>query len=210
MDLKELLYSAPTNIKKDFVYRKHKKGKQIILPNEENDSLYILIEGIAEVHRQNYAGNMISFYIYDAYSCFGEIEIFHKNSKTWGVTAKTDCETIRVNRRVVFDWMKADFDFTCYIVEQLSEKLISSSNKTVRLSLLNIKDRILSSVYAHYKIGDLEHITKELLSVEVCAPIRSLNRSIAQCKEEGFIDYSNKKFTVLSIEKLDRYMEELL
>jgi CRP-like cAMP-binding protein len=210
MDLQELVNNAPENIKKEFIYRKYKKGSFIIQPYEENNYLYILIDGSAEVYRQNYAGTMISLYLYNSYSCFGEVEIFNNNIKTLGVIAKINCETITIHKKNVFEWMRTDFNFTFYIVEQLAAKLISSSDVTSKLSFLIVKDRILCSIYAHYKIGDLDSLTKQLLSSEVCTPIRSLNRSISQCINEKYIDFKEKKFTVNSIEKLENYVENLI
>lgn len=59
MNLKDILNDAPAHIKKEFIYRQHKKGSLIIPPQEQNDYLYILITGIAEVYRQSYEGTLI-------------------------------------------------------------------------------------------------------------------------------------------------------
>ncbi len=75
---------------------------------------------------------------------------------------------------------------------------------------LPLKDRILLSMHNHYKIGDLDTLTKQILSSEVFAPIRSLNRSIAQCINEGFINYKDKTFSINSIEAVEKYLENVL
>ncbi|MGY4688644.1 Crp/Fnr family transcriptional regulator [Salibacterium sp. K-3] len=200
---------APMHIKNEFIYRRHKKGSLIIHPYEQNNYLYILYKGTAEVYRQSYAGTMVSFYIYDSYSCFGEIEIFNEKIKTLGVIAKQNCETIAIHKTKVYEWMKIDFDFNFYLIKQLASKLISSSDIAGQLSLLKVKDRILLSIHNHYKIGDLDNLTKQILSSEVRAPIRSLNRSIAQCINEGFIDYKDKKFSINSIEGIEAHLEKI-
>lgn len=210
MNLQEIVNNAPESIKKKFIHRKYKKGNIIIQPYEENNYLYILVNGSAEVYRQTYAGAMISLYIYNSYSCFGEVEIFNNGIKTLGIIAKTNCEIIIIHKKNVYEWMKIDFNFTFYMLEQLAAKLISSSDTSARLSLLTVKDRILCSIYAHYKIGDLDSLTKQTLSSEICAPIRSLNRSVNDCINEEYIDFKEKRFTVNSIEKLEKHVEYLL
>ena len=207
MDFQDIVNDAPTHIKKEFIYRSHKKGSLIIHPHEQNNYLYILTTGTAEVYRQSYEGAMLSLYIYNSYSCFGEIEIFNEKMKTLGVIAKQKCETIAIHKTKVYEWMKIDFNFNLYIMKQLASKLTSSSDTTAKLSLLTVKDRILLSIHNHYKIGDLDNLTKQILSSEVCAPIRSLNRSIAQCINEGLISYTNKKFAITSIEEIEKYLE---
>ncbi|WP_286923639.1 MULTISPECIES: Crp/Fnr family transcriptional regulator [Lysinibacillus] len=210
MDLKDIVKNAPSHIKKEFIYRRHEKGSLIIHPHEQNNYLYILTTGRAEVYRQSYEGAMLSLYIYDSYSCFGEIEIFNEKMKTLGVIAKQNCETIAIHKTKVYEWMKIDFNFNFYIIKQLASKLTLSSDATAKLSLLTVKDRILLSIHNHYKIGDLDNLTKQILSSEVCAPIRSLNRSIAQCINEGIISYKDKKFTINSIEEIEKYLENFL
>lgn len=210
MDLKELVDTAPEHIRKKFIHRKYKKGSFIIHPDEENNYLYILVKGSAEVYRQSYAGAILSLYIFNPYSCFGEVEVFNKEMRTLGIIARTDCETMAIHKDTVYEWMRIDFNFTLYMTEQFAAKLISSSNIAAKLSLLKIKDRILYSILTHYKIGDLDKLSKQNLSGEVCSPIRSLNRSISECKKEGYIDFIDKKFTVNSIEKLNKYIEDLL
>lgn len=207
MNLKNIVNHAPAQIKKDFTFRTHEKGSLILHPDEQNDYLFILTTGMAEVYRQSYVGTMFSLYIYHSYSCFGEIEIFNENIKTLGVIAKQKCETIAIHKEKVFEWMKSDFDFNLYIVKQLASKLTLSSDIAAKLSLLTVSDRVLLSIHNHYKMGDLHTLTKQILSSEVCAPIRSLNRSIAQCVSEGLIIYKDKKFHVNSITKLEKHVE---
>ncbi len=210
MDLKNIVAAVPEHIKKEFIYKRYHKGGSIVLPDEANDYLYILIEGKAEVYSQSYSGSYISLYLFESYSCFGEVEIFNNKFKTLGVIARTECETISVNKDAVIEWIKADINFTLYLVEQLSEKLIHSTNTTAKLSLLTVKDRVLDSIYIHHKIGDLDRLTKEKLSCEVCVPVRSLNRSIAQCVEEGLIDIINKRIVINSKENLEKYYNDYL
>lgn len=210
MNLKYIVSATPEHIKSEFIYKKHKKGSSIFLPNEANNYLYILINGRAEVYSQNYSGSYISLYLFDSYSCFGEIEIFNNKFKTLGVIAKTDCETISINKNTVIQWLQEDINFTLYLIEQFAEKLIHSSNAISKLSLLTVKERVLDSIYIHYRIGDLDQLTKEKLSSEVCVPIRSLNRSIAKCIDEGLIAVINKKITINSLEKLEKYYNDNL
>lgn len=210
MNLKDIVETAPEYIKNKFIYEKYHKGNSIVMPDEANDYLYILTKGKAEVYSQSYAGSYISLYLFESYSCFGEIEIFNNKFKTLGVIARTECETISVNKEDVIGWIKADINFTLYLIEQLSEKLIHRTNATAKLSLLTVKDRVLDSIYIHHKIGDLDRLTKEKLSCEVCVPIRSLNRAIAQCVDEGLIEIINKKIVIKSKKNLEKYYNDFL
>lgn len=210
MELKQIIADAPISVRNKFRTKCYDKGDIIIFPNEPNSLLYILTEGMAEVYRQSAQGNMITLSIYEAYSIFGEMELFNDRIKTATVVATTKCTTIIVSKDILFQWMQIDSRLSLYVIEQLTEKLDASTASLVKLSLLNIKDRIVCSVYSHYKMGDLHQLTKAQLSGEVCAPIRSINRSLAICTGEGLIEYNNKTFTLLDKEKLINYAEPLL
>ena len=210
MNLDKLIETAPNDIKKSFIYRKHYKDSSIIFPGEENNYLYILIKGYANVIIQSFSGTVLTFFSYEPYSCFGELELFNKNTSTFDIKCETDCETISVHKDNVFLWMQLDFDFTKSLIEQLTEKLIKSSNTLTNLSLLSVKDRLLNCIYSHYLIGDLHILTKEKICIETSIPLRSLNRSIAECKSEGFFYFKNKKFEISSVSKLELYCKSLI
>ena len=210
MKLQELISRAPDTIKKSFIHRKHTKDSSIILPGEENNYLYILIAGNADVIIQSFSGTVITLYTYEAYSCFGELELFNKSTKTYDIISRTNCETFSVHKDHVFQWMQLDFEFTKFLIEQLTEKLLRSSNALSSLSLLNVKDRLLNNIYTHYLIGDLSTLTKQIVCSETCIPLRSLNRSILECKSDGFIDFREKRFQVLSVSKLEFYCKSLI
>lgn len=210
MSLSHFIDNAPVSVKNSFIHRKHIKGSYILYPGEENNYLYILIKGSANVVIQNISGAGFVLYTYDAYSCFGELELFNKNIKTFDVVAQSNCETIIVQREWVFEWMKADFEFTKFIIGQLTEKLLKSSQKLTSISLLSVNDRLLYCIYTHHKLGDLEKLTKQAVCSETFIPIRSLNRSIADCKKNNYFEFRMKQFYVLSAEKLEIYCSSLV
>lgn len=210
MNLSHFIDNAPASVKNSFIHRKHRKGSSILYPGEENNYLYILINGAANVVIQNISGVGLVLYTYDANSCFGELELFNKNIKTFDVVSQTDCETIIIQREQVFEWMKADFEFTKFLIGQLTEKLLKSSQKLTSISLLSVNDRLLYCIYTHHKLGDLATLTKQAVCSETFIPIRSLNRSIAECKKENYFEFYTKRFHVLSAEKLDAYCSSLI
>ncbi len=209
MDLKSIVERAPNHIREQFVYQKHPKDSFLMFAGEANDYLYILTKGSAEVYCQNYEGTILSLSLFHAYNIFGEIEIFNPDAETRSIIAKTSCESIRIHKKIVFEWLKADFDFNLFIIKELAKRISDSSVTASTIALLTIKERILYSIYSHYKIGDLNKLSKKNLIAEVYTSARSLNRSLADCVNEGFITYNNKKFQIVSMDILETYIESL-
>jgi len=209
MQLKELIEQAPVHIKSQFIHKKHKKNSYILHPNEANNYLYIVTKGEAEVYSQNAHGTMISLFHYDAFSLFGEIEILKQTSTTFSVIAKSDCEILCLHKPFVIEWLRLDFDFNLYMYDQLCEKLLNNADIASKLVLLTVKERLLCCINAHDKIGDLDSLSKQVLASEVCTTIRSLNRTISACIDEGFISYENKQFNIVSHKRLNDFLSEI-
>ncbi|WMI82165.1 Crp/Fnr family transcriptional regulator [Anaerotignum sp. MB30-C6] len=207
MNIENFMNQAPEIIRGKFLHRKYSKGSPIIFQGEKNDYLFILKKGCANVITQNALGEEFVLYTYEAYSYFGELELFNKNMKTVHVVCNTDCEVSILHEDYVFEWMKLDFGFSKFLFEQLTEKLLYSARQLIWLSSLNIKDRLISCIYAHHKNGSLSKITKDAVCAEILVPLRSLNRAIAECKKEGYFEYENKTFKILSVEKLQKCIE---
>ena len=209
-NLSRFIRNAPLPLKNALIHRTHRKGSFILYPGEENNYLYILIKGTAAVIIQNTSGSGFVLYSYDAYSCFGELELFNENIRTHEVIAQSVCETVAIQKDQVFEWMKADFEFTKFLIEQLTEKLIMSSKKLSSISLLSVRDRLLYCIYTHYKLGDLAKLKKGVVCSETFIPLRSLNRAIAECNENGFFEFREKHFHVIAEEKLEKYCASLI
>jgi CRP-like cAMP-binding protein len=210
MNLFTLVHNAPAEIKETFIKRKHAKNTQILYAGEDTEYLYILTEGSAEVIFQNYDGAMYTMYHYEAYSLFGELEIFNEKAKTFDVICRTPCTTLAISKYNVHRWMRMDFEFTTWLIEQLTNKLLASARSLSILSLLKVNDRLLNCVYTHSRVGDLDSLTKEDICIEINTPIRSLNRAIQQCRDMGLIDYQNKKFLILDLERLEEHCYNLV
>jgi CRP-like cAMP-binding protein len=209
VELQQLMVNAPHHIKAHFITKTYKKDESIIYSGEQNEHLYILKEGFANVYWQSYSGNLVTVFEYIAYSFFGENELFNEKLMTLNVVAVSDCSVIVLPRKIVHEWMKADFQFTLYLMEKLSDKLIINMERTIRLSQLSLKERLLYSLYLHYKTGDISTLDKETLMSETLAPIRSLNRVIAQCQSEGIISCIQNKFIILSVDKMEKIFKDI-
>lgn len=209
MSLEEILENAPEEIRAKFLSNQYKKGSHILYAGEENDYLFFLIKGEAEVYTLTQEGVMLSLNSYRATSFFGEYEVFDPNSTTHSILAKTACEVIRIHKTDLFQWMKADFDLTLNLLGHFASDVINSHKMNTRLAHLTTKERVLISIHSHYAIGNLDSLSKQILVQESYAPLRSVNRAIAALRSEGLIDYKKKQFTVISEHLLNNAIQEI-
>ncbi len=209
MSILQLVSRIPKDLSNYVVERTYRRGEHIIYPQEQNNTFYILKEGEAEVRYTSYDGVTKMLFRYEGDTCFGELEIFNNKIEPLEIVAVRESLVLSIEKDHLIQWMKRDFSVTEFLMSQLSEKLIDSSERVLRLSLLSIKERIVYHIYTHLTMGVLGDLTKADLCQLVGVPIRSLNRSLVECKEDGLIGYGKKRFSVLSVDKLEEAVEDL-
>ena len=174
-----------------------RRGEVMLDPCAENQFLYLLTSGEATVYYQTENGEILAIYAYHPVDFFGELELLSDRKLPTLVRARTDCRVTLVHRDEVLRWLKQDFSFTQLVLRRLCEKVVEGSNERMRLSLLTIRQRYLLAIRRHEEAGDLTKLTKAKLCEEVGAPLRSLNRVIAQCG--GEVRYENRRFVPLPL-----------
>lgn len=208
MDFKILIDRAPDRIRKHFSYKKYRQGETILYPDEKNRKLYLLTDGTINIYKQAYNGTIIAIRSYKAPTYFGEMEIFNEDYRTVNVVAQKDCQVYILDKEYVIQWIHLDPDLAIHFIEELTKRLANTSEIRLKLSLLTIKERILYSLYTHHQLKDLDKLTKKQVCDEVSAPRRSVNRSLAECIDEGYITYENKKFSIKDLNKLSLSIKE--
>lgn len=106
-------------------------------------------------------------------------------------------------------WASSDKEFCSFLLESVSFKIAESSDAYIRNSFMTLKERLLSCLYRHSQTGSLDTLSKEAAASEICALERSLNRTIAECRKEGLIDYQKHRFYILDMEMLKKNIQAL-
>lgn len=206
IDILKLAASAPPEIRKEFQQREYPAGACIISPGQMPACcLYIIRSGVVEVQKESGDGNAIVVNAFSTGEVFGEVEIFSPEYKPYEVRAKTACSILVMNKETAFHWMREVFDFDLYLCEMLTRRMYVTSDSMSRIALLPIRERVLGCIWSYYSSGQLSSLTKEELVSQVRAPLRSVNRVVRGCIQQGIIDYRKKCFVVKDAEALERF-----
>lgn len=206
--LKELAAHAPESIRSRFQYRSYSMGAQILPAKSPEQFFYIIESGVVEVLKESYSGAFISVNTFETGSFFGEIELFCPELAPYMVRAKAGCRLTLVPKETVFLWMQEEFAVTRFICETFSRRLYFTSDSMSRIAMLHLKQRILGCIHAQYHAGQLASFSKQLLVSQTRAPLRSINRILRDCIDEGIIGYRKKTFVVLDERALEAYAKE--
>lgn len=195
----------PDEFRQKIKRKRYSRGETIIFAERENDYVYFVIEGSAEACILGSKGTFSSVYLYTEGTFFGEIEQFYKGRKPVSIIALTECVIDVLYKDHFLEWLSKDFESTKVLIQEIAYKLIVDSDTIEELSSLTIKERLLRRIFIHNKNNTLSNLTKNQLSKEVNAPIRSVNRIIEDCMKQGILSYEKKKFVVIDENSLSGY-----
>lgn len=190
--------------------KNYKTNSTIVFAEEENNFVYFLIEGLAEAYILAPQGSFSSLHLYKAGSFFGEIEQFYEGRKPVEITAITDCVVDILHKKDFLDWLRNDFEATKFLIAEISYKLVINAELVEEVLLLTVKERLLRCIASHQYRNNLDKLTKEQVTKEANAPMRSINRAIAECSDQNIISYKNKRFTILDEEVVNSHLPQYM
>ena len=193
----KLLEMMPIDIKDKLQEKMYDPGDTILYSEQDNYYIYFLVKGKAEAHVLNETGNFANIFMYEEDSLFGEVEQFWDGKKPVEITALTTCKVLRLHQNDLYSWMQSDFNATKQLIQIMASKLVANSERIAEAQLLTVKERLLRCIATHLTLGDLNTLSKDQVVKEAGAPMRSINRAIAECSRQGILCYSHKQFKIL-------------
>lgn len=189
------------------IEKRYEKGRTILGPAEKGGHLYILKRGTASVYNLGLEGEELKIFDYRPGEYFGEVELLCGRRYPLLVKAKTACTVWLVRGEDFLHWLRESPEFSLFIMKSLCEKLLYNSDRLTRISLLSMRERFLLSIYTYEQSGRLPCLSKTQLAEDICAPIRSLNRLIAE--NTALVRYGNRAFSVVDRERLASLCAEI-
>lgn len=206
-----MLYSRmPDIIHKRLTRRYYDPGNPIIMAGQENNYVFFLVDGEAEASIQNSDGSFAAVYLYKTNSIFGELEPFYSDFHPVSIIATKRCVTEALSQRDFLEWLENDFESTKLLIRIIAEKLVRNSHLISEVSLLSVRERVLRCIAISSYDNKLSTLTKQQLSIEANAPIRSVNRAVAECTKLGLITYKNKQFYIMNPSVVMDYLPPML
>lgn len=205
----KILENAPPNIQNHLIKESFRKGDFLLMQGDTNEYLYFILKGRVNVDTVSKQGIKISITSFSAGQSIGVLEVFNTDIHAQNVEVMEDTEVIKLHKNYVLEWMKADFNFTLYIVKLLEECFHDTSTFVRNLLSMTIRERTIVSLYKHYKNNTLSTLTKQKLQQETGTQKRSLNRVVEKLIDEGVINFE-KRFTITNSDKLYELAVDLL
>lgn len=203
----DLLSCMPDSIKKNLIEKHYSAGSPILLSDYENDYVFFLMSGYAEAYIQNAEGSIAYIFSYEQSSVFGEIEPFYEGAlKPVSIIAVTNCDVNILHKDYFLAWLKNDFNAVKILIQTISEKLVKNGLLIGEMSLMTVRERVLRCISIYHYRNMLPFLNKKQIALEANTPIRSVNRALMQCYEQGILCYKDKYIEILNEEALHTYL----
>ena len=176
------IFTVPSNISYKRV--RYREGEEISWSLEDAPNLFLLEEGSADVIFYGDDDETMRIYRYSAPDILGEVEVLTDQRSQLEILAVTDCTVLKISKEEALKWMRQDFNLCLSIMRRLCRKLMDGTDSRLDLRFKNTKERYMESMRRHEEDGSLKELTKKQLCEELCIPLRSLNRIVAQCRDQ--------------------------
>lgn len=201
MSIDDLLKNCPQNIQKYFVKEKYKKGEKIIFQGINDGYVFFLLSGQLKVFRILPDGSEYIIEYMDDFAIIGEIEALLQKTALAMVEAYTNCEVIRLERSKFFQWLKEDWDFAHYMLVSLASRIsYLGINSAMRFN--TTVDERLQILLQRASRDGVKVLYKSNISNELFTTQRSINRTLKKFSDQGIIEVSDNKITLVNTDKL--------
>lgn len=199
-----------TNMKPYMTIVEYQKGEEIIVPGENIDHFYLIVEGKAKIFKELENGKSVLIRFTRPLSELGSLELLYdKRIANTCVQSLYGTTVIRIPFDILMNKTKNDISFHRYIIERLSHKLETLSKTASLNSSYPFKNRFasylisLTRVDADNRIDEINFNKLTDLATYLGTSYRHLNRVIQSFEDEKIIKKENKHFIILNYSKLE-------
>lgn len=193
------------------------KGSNIILPDEVVENIGIVIEGIAEITKEDIEGNKTIVSILTKGNMFAESIVCRKNKKSpVCVTSIEECKVLFISYDKVIRSCTNRCEFHVNLINNLlitiAEKNFILNNKIDILLLKGLRERIAKFLIRKYKESGQTsfniNLNRNRLAEYLNVSRSALSRELSRMKDENIIDYYQNSFKILNIKSLTKVKQK--
>lgn len=181
--------------------RNFRKKTQIITEGDDSHSLYFLLEGEVKVYLNDNSGKEIIINIHKAGEFFGELGLIKSIPRTASVVTVSNCK-IGIMQEFDFKHCLSSFPaFSIALIENLSTRLIDSTETIRQLGLMDVYQRIaVTFLGLSVEKGDVriipEKLTQQSIANRVGASREMVARILKDLRSGGYITQDSNGITI--------------
>lgn len=191
--------------------KKYRKGEYIVLEGDVVENAAIVLEGRAEIAKENLAGNKSILSFIEPGGLFGEVLACteHKRSLV-NVVACEETVILKINFNKIIESCSSSCVFHRQLIANMfkiiAEKNMALNIKMDYLLIKGMREKIAVFLLAKYKENKSLSFNIKFNRNEMADYLNvsraSMSRELSRMKEDGIIDYYKDSFKILDIDLL--------
>lgn len=184
--------------------KKYNKGEVIHFQNELCNTMEVILKGQALIQKIDENGNILTISSFSAGEIIGANLLF-SSQKHYPMTviSKDNSVLLHVNADFVLDLCKRDSHFLISLINIISDKTLTLTNKINSISLKTIREFIVDFLIYEYHLQKNTKITLNTSKKEIAERFGiqrpSLSRELSKMRKEGLIDYDANTITIKAL-----------
>lgn len=193
--------------------RPFRQGEVIFHRDDPGQVLYVIKEGKVKICLTSPDGQEIALAVLGQGECFGELALLDGRLRSTDAIALEKVECLTLQRGGFQDAIMKHPKIAIQVIEVLCERLRRTNQQVEDLTFLDVDGRVAKKLLelAHdygVKVADGTQInmrlTQQELAFMVGASRESINKVLGYFTEKGYINVDRQKYTIYSIEDLQR------
>lgn len=179
-----------------------KRGTQFITLNEDIEYVWILLDGEVRALQEYASGDILSFRVFKAEEVFGEMEALGEIPQfRASLVTKTDCVFLKVPVSAYIDFMKHNSEYLYKRTKLILNRELDDHRSMRTFLMIRSLDRLKIYLVHSYEMFCKEDvcylkITRKQMHEETGYSIRTINRSIKQLSEEGYLEVEGQRLKI--------------
>ncbi|PID72973.1 MAG: transcriptional regulator [Desulfobacterales bacterium] len=188
------------------VERTYQRGAAIFFEGDDCSGFYMVNEGKVKVFKVSPAGKEHILHIFGRGELFGEVPVFHGRPFPASAEALVKTRTIFFPKKEFISLVSSNLDIALGMLAVLSLKLRRFTHQIEALSLKEVPARLANFLLYEYRKQGKAEITLDISKGQLASLLgtipETLSRIFARMNEDGLIEVSGRKITLLDLDGL--------
>ncbi len=192
--------------------RTYRKKEFLFMEGQTPTDLYYIRKGEIKTYKVNYDGKELITGIHSAGDFLGYVALLEEKAYNENAEILEEAEIMMIPRQEFLNVVYSSKDMARKFIKLLSHQLVEAENRLLNLAYQSVRQRVADSLLKlHHKMLAIHKsavipICRKDISNIVGTATESLNRTLADFKDEGLIEISEEGIRILNQPKLERLL----
>lgn len=186
-----------------------KKKEFVFMEGQTPSDLYFIISGEVKTYKANYDGKELITGIHSAGDFLGYVPLLEEKQHNESAEVLEESEISIIPKQDFLTVIYSSKDIARKFIKMLSNNLMEAENRLLDLAYQSVRQRVagaLLKIYSQHNVPNKKEIisiARKDISNMIGTATESLNRTLADFKDEGLIEISDEGIKILEKAKLE-------